>query len=130
MSVDVFRIERMGKRRKIPRRERMRPNNKRYWQTRIRQYPLFNTPVLWQEASSENRFAETTISLREIEKAWVESHIKKLTAFAGEWLVIEGEELVAHNVDFVEAVREARARGVQVPYVTRLPLEKVSPFIG
>lgn len=130
MSIDVFNMERMGKRKSILPRERMRHRKNQYWQTRIRQYPLFNIPVLWQEASSENRFAETTISLREIEKAWVKSHIEELTAFAGEWLVIEGEELVAHNVDFVEAVIEARSRGVQVPYVTRLPLEKVSPFIG
>jgi L-asparaginase/Glu-tRNA(Gln) amidotransferase subunit D len=105
-------------------------HRKQYWQTPIRQYLLFNSPVLWQKASSEKKFDESIISLREIEKAWVESHIKELTAFAGEWLVIEGEGLVAHNVDFVEAVRAARSRGVQVPYVTRLQLEKVSPFIG
>ncbi len=104
-------------------------HGKQYRQTPIRQYLLFSSPVLWEMATSE-RFAETTISLREIEKTWVESHIEELTAFADEWLVIEGKELVAHNVNFVEAVREARSRGIQVPYVTRLSLEKVSPFIG
>ncbi len=78
----------------------------------------------------EKEPAVSTMSLREIEKTWVESHTKELKKLAGKWLVIEGEKLVTHNVDFVKAVREARKRGIQVPYITRLPLEKESPFIG
>lgn len=129
MTTNVLEKPRLGKQRKILRRKLIQ-QRKHYWETPMRQYLLLHSPVLTEKALSEERSAKSTISLREIEKAWVESHIKELSAFAGEWLVVEGGELVAHNVDFVEAVREARSCGVQVPYVTKLPLEKVSPFIG
>jgi DNA mismatch repair ATPase MutL len=81
-------------------------------------------------AVSEQVLTEVGISLREAEKTWLESHARELSAFAGEWLVVEGEELIAHSVDMVKAVKEARSRGVRIPYVTRLPLEKEAPFIG
>lgn len=82
------------------------------------------------KATFEQPPDEIGSSLRETEKAWIDSHIEELSTFAGEWLVVEGDQLVAHNADLVDAIKQARARGVQVPYVTRLPLEKEKPFIG
>lgn len=78
----------------------------------------------------EEAQGELQVPSRHTEKAWVESHKEELRALADEWLVIDGEWLVAHSSDLVEAVRDAKARGVEIPYVTRLRLEKEKPFVG
>ncbi len=40
--------------------------------------------------------------------------------FAGQWVVLEGEEIVAHSEDPAQAVGQARAKGVAVPFVFRV----------
>lgn len=55
--------------------------------------------------------------LREREDAWCRSHPDILRRFAGQWLVLEGEEIMAHGQDPAQLVKEARAKGVRIPYV-------------
>ena len=55
--------------------------------------------------------------LREREDAWCRSHPEVLRRFAGQWLVLEGEEIVAHGTDPAQLVEKARANGVRIPYV-------------
>lgn len=56
--------------------------------------------------------------LREREDAWCRAHPEVLKRHAGQWLVVEGEELVAHGEDPASVVRRARDRGVvAIPYV-------------
>lgn len=55
--------------------------------------------------------------LREREEAWCRSHPEILRRFAGQWLVVEGEEIIAHGKDPAGLVEEARAQGVRIPYV-------------
>ena len=52
---------------------------------------------------------------RELE--WCRTHAEVLRQFAGQWVVLEGEEIVAHGKELVQIVSEARARGIRVPYV-------------
>jgi|SRR5918996_1533515 hypothetical protein len=52
---------------------------------------------------------------RELE--WRRTHREELRQFAGQWVVLEGEEVVSHGKDPLQVVAEARARGVRVPYV-------------
>ncbi len=54
---------------------------------------------------------------RSRELAWRREHEQELRALAGEWVIIEGDELIAHGPDPVAIVAAARARGIQVPYV-------------
>ncbi len=54
---------------------------------------------------------------RSRELAWRRAHEHELLALAGEWVIVEGEELIAHGHDPGRLVAEARARGIQVPYV-------------
>jgi hypothetical protein len=50
-----------------------------------------------------------------------------LRQFARQWVVLEGEEIVAHGDDPLQVVAEARAKGIHVPYVFYVedPDEKV-----
>lgn len=52
---------------------------------------------------------------RELE--WRRTHGETLRTFPGQWIVLEGEEIIAHGRDPVELVSEARRRGIRVPYI-------------
>lgn len=54
---------------------------------------------------------------RQREHEWRHSHQEFLLTFAGQWVVLEGEEIVAHGKDPVRLVELAREKGVEVPYV-------------
>ena len=55
--------------------------------------------------------------LRGREDAWCRSHPEILRRYAGQWLVVEGEKVVAHGDDPAQLVKQARAQGVSIPYV-------------
>jgi hypothetical protein len=58
------------------------------------------------------------LNRREREHAWRRANPELLQGrYAGQWVVLEGEEIVAHGRSAVSAVEEARAKGVAVPYV-------------
>lgn len=46
-----------------------------------------------------------------------ESHPEAFCPFVGQWVVLEGETIVAHGSDPIRVVAEARSRAVRVPYV-------------
>jgi hypothetical protein len=52
---------------------------------------------------------------REIE--WRRTHAETLKSFENEWVVLEGEEIIAHGDDAVRAIEEARSRGIRTPYI-------------
>lgn len=55
---------------------------------------------------------------RKRELAWRRSHQEELQdRFAGQWIVLEGEKVVASNEDAAQAVEIARAKGITVPFV-------------
>lgn len=51
------------------------------------------------------------------ELEWHRAHQQELRQYAGQWVVLEGETLVAHGEDLRRVIVEARAKGVAVPYV-------------
>ncbi len=67
---------------------------------------------------------------RERELAWRASHQGELRRYAGQWVVLEGEEIIAHGPDPAQSVFEARARGIESPYVffVDLPGDDVVTF--
>lgn len=54
---------------------------------------------------------------RVVENEWLNAHPEKLRAHAGEYVVVEGRRIVAHNTDAAVAVQTARRRGVKIPYI-------------
>jgi len=52
---------------------------------------------------------------RELE--WRGTQAEALRGFSGEWVVLEGEQVLAHGSDPVLVVTQARALGIQMPYV-------------
>jgi aryl carrier-like protein len=54
---------------------------------------------------------------RQRELEWRRTHLDVLRRLAGQWVVLEGEELIAHGRDAVRVVARARRKGVAVPFV-------------
>ena len=61
--------------------------------------------------------ARPAIGRRTRELRWRQNNGQLLEALAGQWLVVEGDELIAHGQDPVTLVVAARRRGIQVPFV-------------
>lgn len=74
------------------------------------QEPLTGQGLLFTPRSQPGR-------LRSRELAWRRAHEDVLRRLAGDWVIVEGEELIAHGPDPVRLVADAKARGIQIPYV-------------
>jgi hypothetical protein len=57
------------------------------------------------------------LRFRERENEWRRTQGEVLRAYAGQWLVLEGEEIVAHGDDPAPLVARAREHGIRSPYV-------------
>jgi hypothetical protein len=55
--------------------------------------------------------------MREAENKWMVSHREELQRYRGEWVVLEGEEVISHAVNPFDAVVEAKNKGIKVPYI-------------
>lgn len=75
-------------------------------------------PPMSQELERRSRQTPlVVVGYRSRELEWRRTHAEALKAFEDQWVVLEGEEIVAHGRDPVRLVAEARARGIQTPYV-------------
>ncbi len=54
---------------------------------------------------------------RRREQAWCRHHEEELEAYVGQWVVLEGEEIMAHGTDPARVVDQARERGIEIPYI-------------
>jgi hypothetical protein len=52
---------------------------------------------------------------RELE--WRRTNVHTLERFAGQWVALEGEEIISHGSDPVAVAAEARRRGIITPYI-------------
>ncbi len=66
-------------------------------------------------ARKRHEVIKSTHRQRELE--WIESHADEMRRLAGEWVVLEGDELVAHGKNAARVVASARRRGIAVPFV-------------
>jgi hypothetical protein len=67
----------------------------------------------------------SSLQPRSRELAWRRANEPILRSMAGEWVVLEGEELIAHGPDPQPLVQDAKRRGIRVPY-----LFFVEPAVG
>ncbi len=71
----------------------------------------------WLTTEKSPMEQEVTPGHRSLELEWRRTHKDILQEFIGMWVVLEGEGLVAVGGDPAQVVTEARARGIQVPYL-------------
>lgn len=54
---------------------------------------------------------------RQREFEWIETHADEMRRLAGEWVVIEGDRLVAHGKNAAPVFATAKRKGITVPFV-------------
>jgi hypothetical protein len=68
---------------------------------------------------------------RSTEMKWLQgNHAMLSEKYAGQWLAIEGDALVAHGPDLATVVRLAQEAGFPHPFITAIPGKPVTLFIG
>ena len=73
------------------------------------------TPVFLRWPEPDEWHAHTCYRARELE--WRRTHTNELRRHSGQWVVLEGEQIISSGGDLIEVVRQARETGVRVPYV-------------
>jgi ribosome modulation factor len=63
---------------------------------------------------------------REAESAWVQAHRDE---FLDQWVVLDGNHLVAHGTDARTVYEEARAQGISTPYLVHVT-PKLEAYLG
>jgi hypothetical protein len=66
---------------------------------------------------------------RQDESEWMATHQDVLNAHRGEWVVIEGSQMIAADPDYMTARNQATAAGIKVPFIYRVPEDDL-PFAG
>jgi hypothetical protein len=54
---------------------------------------------------------------RQREFEWIETHADEMRRLAGEWVVLEGDQLVAHGKNAARVFATAKRKGIAVPFV-------------
>jgi len=69
-------------------------------------------------------------SLRNEEREWILSQVNMLKLYQGKWVAIEGKELIAYGDSISSVASQAKSKGINIPYILKLPLDSEIPFIG
>jgi hypothetical protein len=59
-------------------------------------------------------------SHRSLEMEFLRSHPEIFARYVGEWVALEGEQIVAHGRDPAKVVAAARRAGVKIPFIFRV----------
>ena len=70
-----------------------------------------------------------TATFRKTELDWMEANLDKFEPHRGQWVVVEGEAIIAASPDYTEARASAVKQGVDRPFIFRIP-EDDTPFMG
>ncbi len=82
-----------------------------------------------QQKVSQNQNISNGASdkMRRREQQWLEKHRAE---FAGQWVALDGETVLSYGTDGRKVYAEAKAKGIEVPFVVHLePLDEL-PFGG
>ena len=63
---------------------------------------------------------------RSREMAWIAEHTHE---YAGQWVALDGDRLIAHGDDPIPFKEIARAQGVERPFIVHMQKE-TGPFLG
>jgi Family of unknown function (DUF5678) len=85
---------------------------------------IFGFPAEQTVAQTRQRMANSVrIGDRARDLDWRTRNAALLRPYAGQWIAIEGERIVASGADPSDVVKRARAAGSRVPYVFKVELQ-------
>jgi hypothetical protein len=63
---------------------------------------------------------------RATERIWIE---RNRASFAGQWVAVEGDRLVASGTDALKVFAAAKSEGIESPFVVHILVEDSLPFV-
>jgi|GEM_PF-1480457 len=87
----------------------------RYDDLIAREFPPLPLPVDMRRPLDVTRPVASSFRNRELE--WRRSHVETLRSLENQWVVLEGEQVVAHGKNPVQVINEAKSKGVRTPYI-------------
>jgi hypothetical protein len=63
---------------------------------------------------------------RALERIWIDQN---RATFAGQWVAVEGDRLLASGMDAQEVYAAAKAQGIQSPFVVHILADDPLPFV-
>jgi hypothetical protein len=70
-------------------------------------------------------------AFRAREMAWLQEHRNELPQqYAGHWIALEGDQVIADSADLIDLLEQAREAGYPHPFVTMIPAGPRVPFYG
>lgn len=72
----------------------------------------------------------TPTKKRELEMLWLANHKQKLQHYEGQWIGLEGYNLIAHDRQLSNVTRTLKERGVKVPFTMFVPRSTEGIFVG
>lgn len=91
-----------------------------------RTLPVSERRKLRDALSRDLNLAPAAYNTRERERAWIKAHRDE---YLGQWVVVEGDTLIAHGTNAREVYLAARAAGVGVPYIEEV-MPDLEPYMG
>jgi len=58
---------------------------------------------------------------RAVEIAWLATHPDRVAGLTGQWVALDGKELLGHGSDLATVLREVMVTGHEHPFITRVP---------
>lgn len=81
-----------------------------------------------QQTETENKKVELEIRNERFRRAlqWIEENKEE---FDGQWICLDGDKLIAHGFDGKKVYEEAKAKGIETPFMERVKAKEL-PFGG
>jgi hypothetical protein len=79
-------------------------------------YKINPEPGVWM-VHDRNNAPRQVSGFRELELEWRRTHAETLRQYENEWVVLEGEQIIAHGPDAAEVIQQAREKGIKKPFV-------------
>ncbi len=74
----------------------------------------------------ENNWDERTEKFH-LAMRWIDENREK---YLGKWVCLDGDKLISSGVDAKEVFAEAKAKGIEIPFIEQVREEETSPFWG
>jgi hypothetical protein len=81
-------------------------------------------PLETRQGKETAQQERSPLPYRHRELEWLRTHKETLRELAGQWVVVEGETIIAHGDNPLHVVADARAKGIQIPYIIHLVVTK------
>lgn len=80
--------------------------------------------------SNGEKSAQRGSSRRQLELDWLTQHKDLSHHYGGQWIVLEKNELIASDKDYIKARNAATQQGIERPFIIFVPLEEDEAFMG